>query len=114
MQKAGFQEVQNIKFIIVPFWVLNLHFSSVISFLKAHGEKNYREIKNIQYRHGEWPGNMRVEMKSGKNFQLPKFHANYLIPFHMIKRCIYCIDASNEFTDISVGDAWAPVYEVLG
>jgi coenzyme F420 hydrogenase subunit beta len=114
MQAAGFPEVKNIKYIIAPFCGLNLHFSSVISFLKAHGEKNYREIKNIQFRHGEWPGNMRIEMKNGKKFQLPKFHANYLIPFHMIKRCIYCIDASNEFTDISVGDAWAPVYEKRG
>ena len=114
MQVAGAREVENIKYIVAPFCGLNLHFSSVISFLRSHGEKDYREIKDIQFRHGEWPGNMRVEMNSGKVFQLPKFHANYLIPFHMMKRCMSCIDAANEFTDISVGDAWAPVYEERG
>ncbi len=114
MQAAGFPEVSNIKYIIAPFCGLNLHFSSVISFLRSHGEKNYKDIKDIRFRHGEWPGNMRVEMNNGKVFQLPKFHANYLIPFHMMKRCMACIDASNEFTDISVGDAWAPVYEERG
>ncbi len=46
--------------------------------------------------------------------KLRKFFANYLIPFHMMKRCWYCMDGSNEFADISVGDAWAPVYEERG
>jgi coenzyme F420 hydrogenase subunit beta len=114
LQKANDPTVKNIKYIIAPFCGLNLHFSSVISFLKANGEKNYRDLKSLSFRHGEWPGNMRAEMKSGRVISLPKFHANYLIPFHMMKRCMHCIDATNEFSDISVGDAWAPVYEERG
>jgi coenzyme F420 hydrogenase subunit beta len=114
LQKAGHPSVKKIKYIVAPFCGLNLHFSSITSFLRSHGAKNYRDIIDLQFRHGEWPGNMRVEMKDGRIFQLPKFHANYLIPFHMMKRCMLCIDAANEFTDISVGDAWAPVYEERG
>lgn len=106
--------VQNIRYIIAPFCGLNMHFSSVKSYLRAFGEKDHREIKNLQFRHGEWPGSMRVEMNSGKVYLLPKFHANYLIPFHMMQRCRLCIDLANEFADISVGDAWAPVYEERG
>jgi len=114
LQNIGHPSVKNIKYIIAPFCGLNLHFSSITSFLRSHRAKNYEDIIDLQFRYGEWPGNMRVEMKDGRIFQLPKFHANYLIPFHMMKRCMLCIDATNEFTDISVGDAWAPVYEERG
>jgi hypothetical protein len=57
---------------------------------------------------------MRVEFRNGEVIQLPKFHANYLIPFHILKNSLLCSDLSNEFTDISGGDAWAPVYEERG
>jgi Coenzyme F420-reducing hydrogenase, beta subunit len=57
---------------------------------------------------------MRIEMKNGRIMELPKFHANYLIPFHILKNSLLCTDLTNEFTDISGGDAWAPVYEERG
>jgi hypothetical protein len=57
---------------------------------------------------------MRVEMNDGRFVELPKFHANYLIPFHILKNSLLCTDLSNEFTDLSGGDAWAPVYEERG
>ena len=57
---------------------------------------------------------MRVELENGRILELPKFHANYLIPFHIVKNSLLCTDLSNEFTDISGGDAWAPVYEDRG
>jgi len=57
---------------------------------------------------------MRVELDGGRTIELPKFHANYLIPFHIMKNSLLCTDLSNEFTDISGGDAWAPVYEERG
>ena len=49
-----------------------------------------------------------------RSFELPKFHANYLIPFHILKNSLLCTDLTNEYTDISGGDAWAPVYEERG
>ena len=71
-------------------------------------------MAKLYFRYGEWPGNMRIEMKDGKTVELPKFHANYLIPFHIMTNSLLCTDLSNEFTDISGGDAWAPVYEERG
>ena len=53
-------------------------------------------------------------MASGRVIELKKFHANYLIPFHIVRNSLYCTDFTNEFTDISGGDAWAPVYEERG
>jgi len=106
--------VKNIRYIFGPFYGNTLHFSSVRSFLRSYGEKDYQNIRKLYFRYGEWPGNMRVEMVSGRIIELPKFHANYLIPFHILKNSLLCTDLSNEFTDISGGDAWAPTYEERG
>jgi coenzyme F420 hydrogenase subunit beta len=114
LQAIDHPSVKNIRYIFGPFYGNTLHFSSINSFLKTHGEKDYRNITKLYFRHGEWPGNMRVELKSGRIIELKKFHANYLIPFHILRNSLYCTDLTNEFTDISGGDAWAPVYEERG
>lgn len=114
LQHAGDSTVANIKYIFGPFYGNTLHFSSVRSFLKSYRIKDYTNISKLYFRYGEWPGNMRVEMTDGRAVELPKFHANYLIPFHILKNSLLCTDLSNEFTDISGGDAWAPVYEERG
>ncbi|MFP4471333.1 MAG: Coenzyme F420 hydrogenase/dehydrogenase, beta subunit C-terminal domain [Bacteroidales bacterium] len=114
LQKINDPSVRNIKYIFGPFYGNTLYFSSVKSFLKTYGEKDYTNIEKLWFRHGEWPGNMRIELKSGRVIELKKFHANYLIPFHVLKNSLYCTDFTNEFTDISGGDAWAPRYEERG
>ncbi len=114
LQEINDPSVANIKYIFGPFYGNTLHFSSIKSFLKSYRIKDFRNIQKLYFRYGEWPGNMRVEMKDGTVIQLPKFHANFLIPFHIMKNSLLCTDLSNEFTDISGGDAWAPVYEERG
>ena len=114
LQQEGHQAVKNIDYLLGPFYGNTLYFSSVKSFLRSYGEKDYRKIRKLYFRYGEWPGNMRVELENGRAIELPKFHANYLIPFHIVKNSLLCTDLSNEFTDISGGDAWAPVYEERG
>lgn len=114
LQKAGDPAVAPISYILGPFYGNTLHFSSIRSFLKSYGEKDHSQISELHFRHGEWPGNMRIVMQSGRVIELKKFHANYLIPFHIVRNSLYCTDFSNEFTDISGGDAWAPVYEERG
>lgn len=114
LQGINDPSVKNIKYIFGPFYGNTLHFSSVRSFLRSYKIKDYQNINKLYFRYGEWPGNMRVEMSDGRAVELPKFHANYLIPFHIVKNSLLCTDLSNEFTDISGGDAWAPVYEERG
>lgn len=114
LQKANDPSIKNIRYIFGPFYGNTLYFSSVKSFLKTYGEKDHTKIKKLFFRYGEWPGNMRVEMDSGRIIELKKFHANYLIPFHVLQNSLYCTDFTNEFTDVSGGDAWAPVYEERG
>ncbi len=114
LQRVNDPSVKNIQYIFGPFYGNTLHFSSVRSFLRSHGEKDHTAIRKLYFRHGEWPGNMRVELKNGRVIELKKFHANYLIPFHIVRNSLFCTDFTNEFTDISGGDAWAPVYEERG
>lgn len=114
LQQMGHPSVRNVNYIFGPFYGNTLHFSSVKSFLRSFGVKDHRLISRLYFRHGEWPGKMRVELNDGRIFELPKFHANYLIPFHILKNSLLCTDLTNEFTDISGGDAWAPVYEERG
>lgn len=114
LQQMNHPSVRNIRYIFGPFYGNTLHFSSVKSFLRSFGVKDHTLIRKLYFRYGEWPGNMRVELNDGRIFELPKFHANYLIPFHILKNSLLCTDLTNEFTDISGGDAWAPVYEERG
>lgn len=114
LQQMNHPFVRNIKYIFGPFYGNTLHFSSVKSFLRSFKVKDYTQIRKLYFRHGEWPGNMRVELNNGKIYELPKFHANYLIPFHILKNSLLCTDLTNEYTDVSGGDAWAPVYEERG
>ncbi|NOU45793.1 MAG: hypothetical protein HOO86_01880 [Bacteroidales bacterium] len=114
LQQIGHVSVQHIKYIFGPFYGNTLHFSSIKSFLKTYKADTYENITKLYFRYGEWPGNMRIELKSGRVIELKKFHANYLIPFHILRNSLYCTDFTNEFTDLSGGDAWAPVYEERG
>lgn len=114
LQHKNDPSVANIKYIFGPFYGNTLHFSSVLSLMRTYGEKDYTQITKLYFRHGEWPGNMRIELKSGRIIELKKFHANYLIPFHILRNSLFCTDLANEFTDISGGDAWAPQYEERG
>jgi len=114
LQEINHVSVKKIKYIFGPFYGNTLHFSSVASFLRSYRVTDYRAVTRLYFRYGEWPGNMRAELRDGRVVQLPKFHANYLIPFHILKNSLLCTDLTNEFTDISSGDAWAPVYEERG
>ena len=114
LQAMNDPSVRRVRYILGPFFGETLHFSSIISFLRSYGVKDYRQITRLYFRYGEWPGRMRVELKDGRVIELKKFHANYLIPFHILKNSLLCTDQSNEFTDISGGDAWAPTYEERG
>jgi coenzyme F420 hydrogenase subunit beta len=114
LQQMDHPSVRNIRYIFGPFYGNTLHFSSVASFLRSFGIKDYQQIRKLYFRHGEWPGKMRVELNDGRIFELPKFHANYLIPFHILKNSLLCTDLTNEYADVSGGDAWAPVYEERG
>jgi coenzyme F420 hydrogenase subunit beta len=114
LQRGGDPAVRNIKYVLGPYCGNTLHFSSIRTLLRSYGVRDHREVTSLSFREGEWPGNLHLVLSSGRTIELPKFHANYLIPFHIMKRCLLCTDLANELTDLSAGDAWAPVYEERG
>ena len=84
--------------------------SLVTDLLAARGI-SIDEIKDFQFRGGEWPGKMRAIMKDGavrdlhySNYKDGAY--NYFTSLYMPKRCQTCIDGSGQFADISISDAW--------
>ncbi len=114
LQMMNHPSVRPINYILGTFYGEAIGFSAIRSFLRSHGVKDLIQIKTLQFRAGEWPGYMRIELKNGKVISVRKFHANYLIPSHITKFSLYQVDYMAELADISVGDAWAPSYESRG
>jgi coenzyme F420 hydrogenase subunit beta len=113
LQRLKHPSVRAIRYVFGPFFGNELHGSAVDSFLRKFGAKK-EDVRSLAFRAGEWPGHMEVRLKNGRVLTLPKFHANYLIPFHITRNSLLSHDLTNELTDLSGGDAWAPVYEERG
>jgi coenzyme F420 hydrogenase subunit beta len=69
------------------------------------------DLKDFQFRGGDWPGKMRAILKNGEirdlhysNYKDGAY--NYFTAIYMPKRCQTCMDGSAYFADVSVGDAW--------
>jgi coenzyme F420 hydrogenase subunit beta len=114
LQMNGHESVSSIKYILGPYVGINMYQNSLLSFLKSNGYKSLDDIKELKYRDGEWPGYLSVKTKDGNIFKAEKFYYNYLLPFYITRYTKYAIDFANDFTDISVGDAWNPKYEKIG
>ena len=92
---------------------INKH-EGIAFYLKSFGIK-WQNVKNLEYRFGKWPGNIRVEMKEDEPEKIvPRIRGNtrwkilrYVMAFQgywMLKRCRNCPDQVNDFADIAVGD----------
>jgi coenzyme F420 hydrogenase subunit beta len=69
------------------------------------------DLKDFQFRGGDWPGKMRAVLKNGEIRELHYSNYkdgayNYFTALYMPKRCQTCMDGSAYFSDVSVGDAW--------
>ena len=107
-------EFRNIKFLISIYSGTNMYPGAVEFYLKGNGINSLQEVSKIDWRHGEWPGKLRIQTKNKKVFSLKKFYYNYLIPFFISKNCLITPDFTGELSDISVGDAWSPKLENKG
>lgn len=70
------------------------------------------EISDFQFRGGEWPGQMRAVFDDDRppkalhysNYKDGAY--NFYTGLYMPERCQTCLDGSNEFSDLSLSDAW--------
>lgn len=111
LQAAGDPRALAIKYVFGPYAGTNMYHGSVRGFLRGQGVGNDVAISKLQWRAGEWPGYLQVDTADGRTFKAEKFYYNYLIPFFISRNCQIIPDFTNELTDLSVGDAWAPTYE---
>lgn len=111
LQKLNHPSVRAIKYVFGPYTGTVMKFQALASYLKAN-KAEVADVTQLRYRAGEWPGYLEIYLKDGRVLRAEKFYYNYLIPFFITQRSSQlAVDFTNELTDISVGDAWAPEYE---
>lgn len=81
---------------------------------------NYDDMKYVDYRYGEFPGQLNIGFKQGghkefkrrfnntsqKNAYNTAFNSSFYVP-----RCYVCADKGNILSDISAGDPWLPKFK---
>jgi coenzyme F420 hydrogenase subunit beta len=71
-----------------------------------------KQVKRIDYRMGEFPGIMSIQLEDGsvRSISHLRFWKMLFgrIPFFSPLRCTLCSDATSEFADVSFGTAWLP------
>jgi len=114
MQIEGNKFSKTIKYVLGPYTGTALYPSAIKYFLKSRRIKKGDEIKSLKWRAGEWPGYLEIITNSGATIKSPKVYYNFLIPFFITRTSLQSMDFTNEFTDLSVGDAWSPKFEKQG
>lgn len=76
---------------------------------KINAKKN--NIKKLRFRGAGWPGNLILVNNQDEVTQISyPLYSSYLDASFFPLRCTLCIDATNEFSDMSFGDAWLPEF----
>ena len=91
------------------FCGINLNFLSIVHLAyRAANVEDLNKIEEIVYRAGEWPGRISIKLTSGKIVSLSIQEKDFITHIYASPRCTLCFDQTNEFADISIGDAWLP------
>lgn len=114
LQAAGHDAARKISLLAGPYVGTNMYRGAVRAFLAGHGVGADTEVRSLEWRAGEWPGSLRVELAGGRVLEAPKFYYNYLTPFYLARNTLITPDFTNELADVSVGDAWSPELEAAG
>ena len=96
---------KNVKLLIGLFCGYNMPLEAT-SFLLKRLNIKLKDIKELRYRGGEYPGGFFVKLKNGKTKTLPKHYYDFLNLMYVPKECLNCKDYTNELADVSVGDSW--------
>jgi len=114
LQHAGHEAALQLEYVLGPYTGTALYPGAIRTLLRSHGVEDGDPITSLKWRAGEWPGYLEVITASGRVVRSKKVYYNFLIPFFVTQSSLQSMDFANEFTDLSVGDAWSPRYEALG
>jgi coenzyme F420 hydrogenase subunit beta len=114
LQKAGHPQACAVRYVLGPYTGTALYPAAIGCYLKSKGVRADDEVVSLKWRAGDWPGYLEIRTASGTVLRSNKFYYNFLIPFFVTQASLQSMDFANEFTDLSVGDAWSPRFEALG
>jgi coenzyme F420 hydrogenase subunit beta len=114
LQASGHERAKQIEYVLGPYTGTALYPAAIDTFLRAHGVKKDDAVTSLEWRAGEWPGYLQIKTASGVVLRSKKVYYNFLIPFFVTRTSLQSMDFANEFTDLSVGDAWSPKFEAEG
>ena len=88
-----------------------INYYGLEALIKRIGVRDLRDVVEIKFRTGGWPGYLHVKLESGRVISIPFF--KYWRPlfstfFFTPWSCLLCSDLFNEYADISLGDPWKP------
>ncbi|MBN1884647.1 MAG: Coenzyme F420 hydrogenase/dehydrogenase, beta subunit C-terminal domain [Candidatus Krumholzibacteriota bacterium] len=107
LESAGWSAGFEIAPVIGVYCGNNLYYEATRAMLGKLGIKRVEDIERLRYREGPWPGFFHVRTRDGRTASMSKLDFNQAIPFWVNRRCLFCIDLTNELADLSVGDGWA-------
>jgi len=114
LQHGGFDWAAQVEYVLGPYTGTALDRRAIRSLLRANKVAGDDSITSLKWRAGEWPGHLEILTASGREIRSKKVYYNFLIPFFVTQTSLQSMDFANEFTDLSVGDAWSPKFESLG
>jgi coenzyme F420 hydrogenase subunit beta len=114
LQHGGHHLAQQVEFVLGPYTGTALYSAAIRTLLRSKGILDDDAITSLKWRAGEWPGYLEIKTASGREIRSKKVYYNFLIPFFVTQTSLQSMDFANEFTDLSVGDAWSPKFEALG
>ncbi len=114
LQLAGHAPARQVRYVVGPYTGTALVPAALRCYLRAKGVRDDEAITSLEWRAGEWPGYLEIRTSSGKVFRSKKVYYNFLIPFFIAQQSLQEMDFTNEFCDLSIGDAWSPRFESEG
>lgn len=114
MQLDGHPGAQAVKYVLGPYTGTALEPGAIKAYLKGAGVHSDDKVVSLNWRAGEWPGYLEIVTASGRVLRSKKVYYNFLIPFFITQASLQSMDFANEYADLSVGDAWSPVFEKQG
>jgi len=114
LQLRGDARARAVTHLLGPYTGTALLPAAIRALLRSSGAAAGDAITSLRWRAGEWPGYLEIRLASGRTVRSPKVYYNFLIPFYIWPPSLRGLDFANEFTDLSVGDAWSPRWERLG
>jgi coenzyme F420 hydrogenase subunit beta len=114
LQHSGHERARQIAYVLGPYTGTALYPAAIDTYLRANSVRRDDPVTSLEWRAGDWPGYLEIRTGSGRVLRSKKVYYNFLIPFFVTRTSLQSMDFANEFTDLSVGDAWSPAFEAEG